>query len=325
MALLRQIINFGVSRGITGGTRKKVPVPPMPGTMVTEDLNDAQLHELIKALDAEADQDAADIVRLVMLTGARRAEVMKLLWDDVRPLKKAFGYSRSGRTEGQRAFRSGAGRGNPQKAGQGKGDLPERVSRTGQGRPCSRSPGRLPADSQGGEAPRGLPTAPRLAASVRIGACILGVNLFVVSKLLGAFHAGFDGEAVRAPPPGRHGRGSGARGAAGKRGEHGGGTGHEEGGRGRCILKSWSGGRRYFIANCNTFPRRMRGKRRRNGFPTTRGNCRGRRTIEEKKPSRTFGTCFERSTTTSNSFPGRVGDTWASGFPPCTGSIGNTF
>ncbi|MHB8783765.1 MAG: tyrosine-type recombinase/integrase [Desulfobacteria bacterium] len=83
MALLRQIVNFGVSRGITEGTRKKVPVPPMPGTMVTEDLTDAQLSELIKALDAEADQDAADVVRLVMLTGARRAEVMKLLWDDV--------------------------------------------------------------------------------------------------------------------------------------------------------------------------------------------------------------------------------------------------
>ncbi len=83
MALLRQIINFGVSRGITEGTRKKVPVPPMPGTMVTEDLTDAQLSELIKALDAEADQDAADIVRLILYTGARRAEVMKLLWDDV--------------------------------------------------------------------------------------------------------------------------------------------------------------------------------------------------------------------------------------------------
>jgi integrase len=83
MAQLRAIINFGVSRGLTEGTRKKVPVPPMPANLKTEDLTDAQLNTLIKALDAEADQDAADIVRLVMLTGARRAEVMKLLWDDV--------------------------------------------------------------------------------------------------------------------------------------------------------------------------------------------------------------------------------------------------
>jgi len=102
MALLRQIINFGVSRGITEGTRKKVPVPPMPMNQKTEDLNDAQLHELIKALDAEADQDAADIVRLVLLTGARRAEVMKLLWDDV-DLKKSVWTLRDrkdGRTTG---------------------------------------------------------------------------------------------------------------------------------------------------------------------------------------------------------------------------------
>jgi integrase len=83
MALLRAIINFGVSRNLTEGTRKKVPVPPMPANMKTEDLTPAELDRLKTALDAEADQDAADIVRLVMLTGARRAEVMKIQWADV--------------------------------------------------------------------------------------------------------------------------------------------------------------------------------------------------------------------------------------------------
>jgi len=83
MALLRAIINFGISRNLTEGTRKKVPVPPMPMNQKTEDLNDGQLSALIKVLDAEVDQDAADIVRLVMLTGARRAEVMKIQWPDV--------------------------------------------------------------------------------------------------------------------------------------------------------------------------------------------------------------------------------------------------
>ena len=102
MAQLRAIINFGISRGLTEGTRKKVPVPPMPSNLKTEDLTDAQLSELIKVLDAEADQDAADVVRLVIYTGARRAEVMKLLWDDV-DLKKSVWVLRDrkdGRTTG---------------------------------------------------------------------------------------------------------------------------------------------------------------------------------------------------------------------------------
>lgn len=83
LALLRQIINFGISRGLTEGTRKKIPVPPMPGNMKTEDLTPGELAGLIKALDADPDQDAADIVRLVLYTGARRAEVMGIRWDDV--------------------------------------------------------------------------------------------------------------------------------------------------------------------------------------------------------------------------------------------------
>jgi integrase len=83
MALLRQIVNFGVLRNLTKGFPSKVPVPPMPANMKTEDLTEAQLAALLKALDEETDQDAADIMRLALFTGARRGEILKVRWDDI--------------------------------------------------------------------------------------------------------------------------------------------------------------------------------------------------------------------------------------------------
>ncbi|MBE0602979.1 MAG: hypothetical protein IH611_05025 [Deltaproteobacteria bacterium] len=53
MTQLRAIINFGISRGLTEGTRKKVPVPPMPANTKTEDLTGPQLSALLKALDGK--------------------------------------------------------------------------------------------------------------------------------------------------------------------------------------------------------------------------------------------------------------------------------
>lgn len=83
MALLRQIVNFGVERRLTKGFSSKVPVPPMPANMVTEYLTPDQSAALIKALDEDPDQDAADALRLAMLTGARKGEIVKLRWEDV--------------------------------------------------------------------------------------------------------------------------------------------------------------------------------------------------------------------------------------------------
>jgi integrase len=44
-------------------------------------LTDAELPRLMAALDAEVDQQAADIVRLLLLTGARSAEALGATWD----------------------------------------------------------------------------------------------------------------------------------------------------------------------------------------------------------------------------------------------------
>ena len=83
MSQLRAIINWGVRRRLTTGFRGTTPVPPMPKNMRTEDLTDDQLLRLLNVLDAEEDQDAADVVRLAIYTGARRAEILSLKWDDV--------------------------------------------------------------------------------------------------------------------------------------------------------------------------------------------------------------------------------------------------
>lgn len=83
MALLRVIVNFGVQRNLTKGFPSKVPVPPMPANMKTEDLTETQLAALLKVLDEEIDQDAADIMRLALYTGARRGEIIKARWEDV--------------------------------------------------------------------------------------------------------------------------------------------------------------------------------------------------------------------------------------------------
>jgi integrase len=83
MSQLRAIVNFGVTRQLTEGFRAKVPVPPMPTVTRTEFLSDPQVAALTTALDEEIDQDAADVVRLALFTGARRAEILKIQWDDV--------------------------------------------------------------------------------------------------------------------------------------------------------------------------------------------------------------------------------------------------
>jgi integrase len=55
----------------------------MPTVTKTEYLTDPLVAALKKALDEEVDQDAADVLRLALYTGARRAEIFRLRWEDV--------------------------------------------------------------------------------------------------------------------------------------------------------------------------------------------------------------------------------------------------
>lgn len=82
LELLRRIINFAI---------KEKHVPPieinyeMPkvDNQVTEHLTDAEVKRLLAALDEEKDKTAVAIVRLILVTGLRKGEVLKLEWKDV--------------------------------------------------------------------------------------------------------------------------------------------------------------------------------------------------------------------------------------------------
>jgi len=83
MALLRQIVNHGMERNLTKGFPGKIPVPRVAASLRGDDLSPTHLAELLAALDADTDQDAADVVRLALYTGARREEILRLRWPDV--------------------------------------------------------------------------------------------------------------------------------------------------------------------------------------------------------------------------------------------------
>jgi len=83
LALLRQIVNHGMERRLTKGFPGKVPVPRVASAGKTEDLSPGDLSTLLTALDAETDQNAADVIRLALYTSARREEILSQRWADV--------------------------------------------------------------------------------------------------------------------------------------------------------------------------------------------------------------------------------------------------
>ena len=79
LELLRRTINYGVKRGLVEPLRFKIEVPKL-NNQTTEDLNQDQLGALLGVLDADEDQQAANIMRLALFTGMRRSEIFKLKW-----------------------------------------------------------------------------------------------------------------------------------------------------------------------------------------------------------------------------------------------------
>ena len=82
LRLLARIINFGVKKGLCHGLAFKIEYPRV-NNIKTEDLTTEQLQSLIEAADQEPDPQAANFMRLVLATGARRGEIFKLQWSDV--------------------------------------------------------------------------------------------------------------------------------------------------------------------------------------------------------------------------------------------------
>ncbi len=85
LGLLRRIINFSVIRGrcprVDPG-RLHFAMPKLNNEK-TEDLNPDELARLITALDQSHDWKAAGVLRLAMLTGMRRGELLALKWCDI--------------------------------------------------------------------------------------------------------------------------------------------------------------------------------------------------------------------------------------------------
>ena len=82
LALLKRIVNFGVSRQLCGNLNFKIEAIRVDNQK-TEDLNPDQLKNLLTAIGNSTDIEAANIMRLALYTGMRRGEMFKLKWNDI--------------------------------------------------------------------------------------------------------------------------------------------------------------------------------------------------------------------------------------------------
>ncbi|MBC2735883.1 MAG: site-specific integrase [Desulfobacteraceae bacterium] len=82
LELLRRSVNYGIKRGLVPPIKFKIEIPRL-NNEVTEDLSPEQIKKLVKALDNDEDQTAANVMRLALFTGMRKGEIFKLRWDDI--------------------------------------------------------------------------------------------------------------------------------------------------------------------------------------------------------------------------------------------------
>ena len=98
LELLRQIMNFAIARGYVekNPTRE---IRPNRRPKLTRFLSREEIVRLHRALDAEAARgrrQQADIIRLLLLTGCRRGEILGLRWSEVRDNMLALADSKTG-------------------------------------------------------------------------------------------------------------------------------------------------------------------------------------------------------------------------------------
>lgn len=98
--LLRQVLNFAVACGHIVAN-PACAIEPNRRTPLTRFLSREEVHRLHRALDRNAGRSAstrqqADIIRLLLLTGCRKNEILSLRWSEVHPDALALADSKTG-------------------------------------------------------------------------------------------------------------------------------------------------------------------------------------------------------------------------------------
>ena len=96
--ILHQIMNFAVSRGLMDANPARI-IKHNPRPRLTRFLSREEIARLHRALDTHLGGEAgpqADMIRLLLLTGCRRSEIVRLRWSEVHDTALMLGDSKTG-------------------------------------------------------------------------------------------------------------------------------------------------------------------------------------------------------------------------------------
>ena len=82
LELIRRIVNFGVKKHLCPGPPFVIEMPGV-NNIKTEDLTSKQLTSLLETIEQDPNIQAANLMKMVLVTGMRRGELFKLQWQDV--------------------------------------------------------------------------------------------------------------------------------------------------------------------------------------------------------------------------------------------------
>ena len=86
--LLTWVLNYGIDKGLCPGLNFKIKKPKVKN-LVTEDLTDTQIQNLLAVIEADTHPQAGSIMLLALFTGMRKTEIFKLQWKHVN-FERAF-------------------------------------------------------------------------------------------------------------------------------------------------------------------------------------------------------------------------------------------